>query len=102
MMMFVEKYDKIINQSPDQIIQHNVTVQVMDQYVNVMQDSIRQTLAEMDPDAANLFMEKFNENLGKLQLPESIQPVKPQTQEQKYRGVEILHSKLEELKPNDE
>jgi len=97
MMMYVEKYDKIINQSPDQIIQHNVTVQVMDQYVNVMQDSIRQTLAEMDLDAANLFMEKFNENLSKLQLPEGIQPTKPQTQEQKYLGVEILHSKLEEL-----
>lgn len=97
MMMYVEKYDKIINKSPDQIIQHNVTVQVMDQYVSVMQDSIRQTLAEMDSDAANLFLERFNENISKLQLPEGMQPVKPQTQEQKYLGVEILHSKLEEL-----
>lgn len=100
MMMYVEKYDKIINQSPDQIIQHNVTVQVMDQYVTVMQDSIRQTLAEIDPDSANLFMERFNENLSKLQLPESMQPVKPQTHEQRYLGAEILQSKLEEIEGN--
>lgn len=97
MLNYVEKYDKIINQSPDQVIQHNVTVQVMDQYVTLMQDSIRQTLAEMDSDAANLFMERFNENLNKLQLPESMQPVKQATQEQKYLTAEVLQSKLEEI-----
>jgi hypothetical protein len=102
MMNYCEKYDKVVMKSPDQIIQHNVTVQVMDQYVMVMQDSIRQTLAEMDADAANLFMERFNENLSKLQLPEGLQPTKPQTQDQKYRGAELLQAKLEELNPNGE
>jgi len=97
MLNYCEKFDKIVNKSPDQIIQHNVTVQVMDQYVSIMQDSIRQTLAEMDSDMANLFMERFNENLSKLQLPESMQPSKPQTQEQRYHGVELLQSKLEEI-----
>lgn len=97
MMMYVEKYDKIINKSPDQIIQHNVTVQVMDQYVSVLQDSIRQTLAEIDPDSANLFLENFNANLSKLQLPESMQPAKPITQEKKLLGVEMLQSELEKI-----
>ena len=102
MINYAQAYDKVILKSPDQVIQHNVTVQVMDQYVSVMQDSIRQTLAEMDSEAANLFMEKFNENLSKLQLPDNMQPVKPQTQEQRYRGAELLQSKLEELNPNGE
>src|ERR1700748_1044431 len=62
LLNYTEKFNKIVNQAPDQIIQHNVTVQVMDQYVAVLQDSIRQTLAEIDSDSANLFLEKFNEN----------------------------------------
>jgi len=97
MLNYCEKFDKVVNKNPDQIIQHNVTVQVMDQYVTVMQDSIRQTLAEIDSDSANLFLERFNENLSKLQLPESMQPAKPVTQEQKLLGVEMLQSKLEEI-----
>src|SRR5260221_3714899 len=48
MMNYAEKYDKIVNQSPDQIIQHNVSVQVMDQYVVLLQNCIRATLAQID------------------------------------------------------
>ena len=101
MMNYVDKFDKLVLRNPDQVIQHNVTVQVMDQYVAVMQDAIRETLAEIDPDSAFLFLEKFNTKLSGLQLPESMQPVKPQTQEQRYISAEILHSKLEEIKENN-
>jgi hypothetical protein len=101
MLNYVDKFDKIVLRNPDQVVQHNVTVQVMDQYVAVMQDAIRETLAEIDPDAAFLFLEKFNTKLSGLQLPESLQPVKPQTQEQRYISAEVLHSKLEEIKENN-
>ncbi len=100
MLNYIDRFDKIILKSPDQVIQHNVTVQVMDQYVAVIQDAIRETLAEIDPDSAFLFLEKFNTKLSSLQLPDSMQPqpIKPQTQEQRYIAAEVLHSKLEEIK----
>lgn len=96
LLNYVDRYDKIINQSPDQIIQHNVTVQVMDQYVAVMQDTIRETLAEIDPDAAFLFMEKFNEKLPKLQLPE-VQPTKTISINDRLLEAQVLTGKFEAM-----
>ncbi len=96
LLNYVDRYDKIINQSPDQIIQHNVTVQVMDQYVAVMQDTIRETLAEIDPDAAFLFMEKFNEKLPKLQLPE-VQPTKTISINDRLLEAQVLTGKFEAI-----
>src|SRR5690606_28394404 len=70
MLNYVEKYDKIVNKSPDQIVQHNITVQVLDKYVAVLQNCIRDTLSKIDAEAAFLFMEVFTEELSKLELPE--------------------------------
>jgi len=97
LMNYTEKYNKIVNQSPDQIIQHNVTVQVMDQYVAIFQDAIRETLAEIDPDSAFSFMEKFNEKFQNLQLPEQMKVSKPLTTEKRYLEAEVLSTKLEEI-----
>lgn len=96
LLNFAERYNKIINQAPDQIIQHNVTVQVMDQYVAVLQDCIRSTLAEIDPDAAFLFMEKFNEKLPKLQLPE-VQPTKTVSINDRLLEAQVLTGKFEAM-----
>ncbi len=90
MLNFAEKYDKIVNQSPDQIIQHNVSVQVMDQYVVLLQNCIRDTLAEIDPEASSLFLERFNENIAKLTLPNNLEPAKPMTQQNRLMEAQIL------------
>lgn len=105
LLNYVEKYDKIINKSPDQVIQHNVTVQVMDKYVSMMQNCIRDTLAEIDSDAAFLFMEKFNENLNKLNLPDSYtqQPEPKMNIEKRMVEAKILSGKIsdEQEAPNE-
>lgn len=63
---WMEKYDKIVNQAPDQIIHHTHTVQQVDQYTAYFQEAIRETLAEVDPDMAFLFMDKLNGKLNKM------------------------------------
>lgn len=100
LLNYVDRYDKIINKNPDQIIQHNVTVQVMDQYVAIMQDAIRETLSEVDPDAAFLFMEKFNEKLPKLQLPEIVQPKQVSVQD-RLLETQILAGKFEAIEETE-
>jgi hypothetical protein len=95
-LQYIDRFNKIVNESPDQIIQHNVTVQVMDQYVAIMQDTIRETLAEIDPDAAFLFMEKFNEKLPKLQLPET-QPTKTISINDRLLEAQVLTGKFEAM-----
>lgn len=92
LLSFTEKYDKIVNNSPDQIVQHNVTFQVVDQYVAVLQDCIRETLAEMDPEAAALFMEKYTEKIMKVQPPDSMMPQQSLPQNKRLAEAKILSS----------
>ena len=66
----VDKYDKIINQSPDQIIQHNVTIQAVEEHTAIFQDVIRETLTHFDPEVSFLFVELLTERLAKLKPPQ--------------------------------
>jgi hypothetical protein len=91
LLNYTEKYDKIVNNAPDKVVQHNVTVQVIDQYVSVLQECIRATLAEIDVDAASLFLEKFTENVGKLQVPEGLKS-SPMPQEKRMLEAKVLSS----------
>ncbi len=99
MLNFAEKYDKIVNQSPDQIIQHNVSVQVMDQYVVILQNCIRQTLAQIDPEASSLFLELFNEEIKKVQLPDNLQPQKPISQANRLIEAQVLSEVANSISP---
>jgi hypothetical protein len=65
----LEKYHKLVNGAPDQIIQHNVTLQVVDQHINVFYDVIREVLSQMDIETSLYFMELFNEKISKLKPP---------------------------------
>lgn len=68
--LVVEKYDKIVNQAPDVIIQHNINnQQIVDQKLAIFQEALRETLAELDAEASLLFLEKWTEKLNKLQPP---------------------------------
>jgi hypothetical protein len=70
----LEKAHKIINEAPDQIVQHNITVQHIDQTISVFYEAIRKTLEKMDLESSMLFMEIFNETLQKLQDPNTTPP----------------------------
>lgn len=65
----LEKYHKLVNGAPDQIIQHNVTLQVVDQHINVFYDVIKEVLSQMDVETSLYFMEVFNEKISKLKAP---------------------------------
>ena len=65
----VEKCDKIVNQAPDQIIQHNITVQQVDRHVFVIQEALRRTLSQVDPEAAAYFMEIMNKEMANIKEP---------------------------------
>ncbi len=54
--------------APDQIIQHNVTVQTIEEQSALLQEALRQTLAEIDLETSLLLMDKISENMLKLQV----------------------------------
>lgn len=64
-----EKFDKIVNNAPDQIIQHNVSVKMVDQYTAALQEAVRKTLAQIDTESAMLFVEILGQELRKLESP---------------------------------
>jgi hypothetical protein len=94
----VEKANKVINEAPDVVVQHNVNVQTANQYTIILQDAIRETCAEVDPQMAFLFMEKMNEKLPMLEEP------KPQVMslENKINEVQVLNTKVNALLENEE
>lgn len=57
--------------TPDQIIQHNVTLQVVDQHISVFHDVIKEVLSQMDLETSMYFMEVFNDKMSKLKAPTS-------------------------------
>ncbi len=64
----LEKYYKF-TENPDALtVQHNVTLQVVDQHISVFHDAIREVLSEMDLESSMLFMELFHDKMSKLKL----------------------------------
>lgn len=70
----LEKYYKFTENPADVQIQHNVTVQVMDQHISVFHEAIREVLSQMDLESSMLFMELISEKMAKLKAP-SPEPV---------------------------
>lgn len=54
---------------PDQIIQHNVTLQVVDQHITAFHDIIKEILDKMDLESSQYFLEQFHEKMSKLKPP---------------------------------
>jgi len=65
----LEKYYKFTESPADISIQHNVTLQVVDQHISVFHDVIREVLSQLDLESSMLFMELFNEKMAKLKAP---------------------------------
>lgn len=62
----LEKYYKFTESPADINVNHNITLQVVDQHIAVFHDSIRETLAEMDLESSMFFMEVFQKKMAKL------------------------------------
>jgi len=65
----LEKYYKFTEAPADQIVQHNVTLQVVDQHISVFHDVIKDVLSQMDLETSLYFMEVFNDKMAKLKPP---------------------------------
>jgi hypothetical protein len=63
----LEKYDTILNGSPEQInIQNNINIQIVDDHINVIYNIIKEILSKLDYDTSLLFIEMFNNEMSKL------------------------------------
>jgi len=82
----LEKYYKIVEKGPDQIVQHNVTLHAVDQHISVFHDVIKEVLTKMDLQTSMYFMEVFNEKMSKLKMPTESK----MTTEQRFAEVEVL------------
>jgi hypothetical protein len=65
----LEKYYKFTEAPADQVIQHNVTLQVVDQHISVFHDVIKDVLSQMDLETSLYFIEVFNDKMAKLKPP---------------------------------
>ena len=70
----LEKYYKFTEAPADQVIQHNVTLQVVDQHISVFHDVIKEVLAQMDLETSMYFIEVFNQKMSKLKAPDKQAP----------------------------
>lgn len=75
----LEKYYKFTENPADLVIQHNVTLQAVDQHISVFHDVIREVLSQMDLESSMLFMELFNERMAKLKAPTQEKPMDTDT-----------------------
>lgn len=66
----LEKYYKFTESPANQIVQHNVTLQVVDQHISVFHDVIKEVLSQMDLETSLYFMEVFNQKMEKLKAPD--------------------------------
>lgn len=95
----LEKYYKWKEaRQPDQIIQHNVTLQVVDQHITVFHDVIKEVLAQMDLESSQYFLEVFNDKMSKLKQPT---PELGPSQDVKLAEAKLLNETINK-KINDE
>lgn len=71
----LEKYYKFTENPADLVIQHNVTLQAVDQHISVFHDVIRDVLSQLDLESSMLFMELFQDKMAKLKMPAQEQPL---------------------------
>lgn len=66
----LEKNYKFIEAPANQVVQHNVTLQVVDQHISIFYDVIKEVLSQMDLETSLYFIEVFNKRMNVLQAPE--------------------------------
>lgn len=92
MTTLIEKVDKIVNNKPDQVIQHNYTVAYADNIIAQFQDIFREVvIASLDTETSMLILDKFADAMNKAK------PINQEnvTQESKRLEVGRLKNKLD-------
>ena len=82
----LEKVNKVVNEAPDQIIQHNFNIQLLDQHVIIIQDAIKDVLSKLDYETSIYFMDLVTEKLKKLKEPDNYDS----STEERYAQVKML------------
>lgn len=97
----IEKADKVINERPDQRIEHTYTVQMVEEHALAFQEAIRDLLLELGPEQSARFMELLNERLTQIKDPTNLPvlPVEKRSEEvdKMLTKGETLDGDLEEL-----
>jgi hypothetical protein len=83
-----ERLEKLRLGQGDQLMQHNVTMEAVEEHTALLQETVREVLAEIDPDTAMLFMEKLHNKLSRLK------PHQPLTQDERLKEANILEAKI--------
>ncbi len=89
-----EKYDKIVNKSPDQVIQHQFSIQIVDQYLACYHEAIRKTLGKLDPAAAAQFLDFFATEMSKVKPPTD----GSFSMEDQHQQMHLLQAQLNKIK----
>jgi uncharacterized protein YaaW (UPF0174 family) len=66
----LDKYYKWHENNATTVVQHNVTLQVVDQHISVFHDVIKEVLSQMDLETSLYFLEVFNDKMAKLKMPD--------------------------------
>jgi len=93
-----EKHEKLLNSAPDQIIQHNITLQAVESNTNAILEAIRETLAQMDSEASLLFMDLFYSKLKNLNAP----PTDDMSHDDRVKDAKVLREKIIDAKADDD
>lgn len=88
----LDKCHKFNEPQANTIVQHNMTIQVVDQHIAVFHDVIRKVLSQMDLESSLLFMEIFNEEFSKLKMPTPQDRITP---EMKIAEAKILNEEID-------
>lgn len=61
----LQSYKKLIEGAPDKTVEHRVNITVFNEQITMMQDVIRDVIAEIEPEKAAIFLEKINQKMAK-------------------------------------
>lgn len=89
----LEKADKLINERPDQLIQHDITINMVEQHSFAFQEAIRALLLELDPEISVRFMELLTEKFSGLKSP---LPVTRPMDERRMEVAKLLPPQIED------
>jgi hypothetical protein len=85
----VEKLERILNTGPAAADNHNITIQVIQQYILAFQDGLRAAVAQvLDTDTAMKFMDVFYNTMKDVEIEQGI------PQEERLKEAKILHEKF--------
>ena len=83
-----DKLEKMRANSVDHLTDHNITIQSLQAYIQMFQEVIRESFAEIDTDMANKVMENMYDKMNKMEAP------LPPSQEEKLRITNNIEARV--------